>query len=51
MKDCYATSIRLDSEILEKVKLDAKKDGRSITKQIEYMIKMYYESKKLYENK
>ena len=42
-----ATSIRLEKELLDKIKADAKKEGRSITKQIEIMIKAYYEIKKL----
>jgi hypothetical protein len=37
------TSVRLESELLEKIKEDAKNEGRSISKQIEYMIKKYYE--------
>jgi hypothetical protein len=41
------TSIRIDDELLEKVKSDADKDKRSVTKQIEYIIQQYYELKKL----
>ena len=41
------TSIRLDDEIYNKVKEDADKDKRSLTKQIEYIIAQYYELKKL----
>lgn len=41
------TSIRLEDEIYDKVKADADKDKRSITKQIEYIIQQYYEMKKL----
>lgn len=44
MKD-YPTSIRLNAELYEKIKKDAEKEKRSITKQIEYMVEMYYEIK------
>jgi len=36
------TSIRLSKELMEKVKFDAVKSKRSITKQIEYIIEKYY---------
>lgn len=39
------TSIRLDNELLEKIKKDAKGQKRSITKQIEYIIERYYKMK------
>lgn len=48
MKD-YPTSIRLNAELYEKIKKDAEKEKRSITKQIEYMIEMYYEIKEKME--
>ena len=41
------TSIRLDDEVLEKVKEDALKEKRSVSKQIEYMIEQYYKMLKL----
>jgi hypothetical protein len=41
------TSIRLDDELYDKIKVEAEKDKRSITKQIEYIIQQYYELKKL----
>lgn len=41
------TSIRLNDEIYEKIKRDAEKEKRSITKQIEYIIMQYYEMKKI----
>lgn len=41
------TSIRLDEELYNKIQEDAKKEKRSISKQIEYMILQYYEMKKL----
>ena len=37
------TSIRLSDEIYNKIKEDAEKYKRSITKQIEYIIEKYYE--------
>lgn len=37
------TSIRLNDEIYKKIKEDAEKEKRSITKQIEYIIQQYYE--------
>ncbi len=45
MTKVFATSVRLDKELLERIKTDAEKEGRSITKQIEYMLKKYYEAK------
>lgn len=41
------TSIRLEEETYKKVKEDADREKRSITKQIEYIIQQYYEMKKL----
>lgn len=43
MKDVYPTSIRIEKELYEKVKEDAEKEKRSISKQIEYIIESYYE--------
>lgn len=43
MADIQPTSIRLKKELYEKVKTDAEKEKRSITKQIEYMLESYYE--------
>ena len=45
MTKVYATSVRLEKELLERIKTDAEREGRSVTKQIEYMIKKYYEAK------
>jgi hypothetical protein len=39
------TSVRLSKEVYEKVKKEAEKDKRSITKQIEYIITDYYNFK------
>lgn len=39
------TSIRLSKETLDKVKEEAKKENRSVTGQIEYIIKKYFEIK------
>lgn len=39
------TSIRLTEDLYEKIKKDAEKDKRSITKQIEYIIETYYKIK------
>lgn len=36
------TSIRLDTKLFEKIKADAEKEKRSITKQIEYILERYY---------
>lgn len=44
------TSIRLADEVYEKVKADAQKEKRSITKQIEYIICKYYEVKNNLQN-
>lgn len=41
------TSIRLEETIYEKVKTEAEKEKRSVSKQIEYIIQQYYELKKL----
>jgi len=45
------TSIRLDEEILGRIRHEAKQEGRSTTKQIEYMLKQYYDLKKILTNK
>lgn len=42
-KEIQPTSIKLEKTLLERIKNDAEKDGRSVTKQIEQMIKKYYE--------
>lgn len=39
------TSIRLPNNLYNKIKTDAEKEKRSITKQIEYIITKYYEIK------
>lgn len=44
-KEILPTSIKLERELLERIKADAEKEGRSVTKQIEQMIKKYYEIK------
>jgi hypothetical protein len=44
------TSVRLERELIEKVKEDAKREGRSTSKQIEYMLKQYYDLKRLLTN-
>lgn len=36
------TSIRLDEKLYEKIKQEAEKEKRSISKQIEYIIERYY---------
>lgn len=46
-KTKQATSIKIDEELLERVKADAERERRSITGQIEYMLIQYYEMKKL----
>lgn len=45
-KKVEPTSIRIKTELMEKIKEDAEKEKRSITKQIEYIIERYYEIKK-----
>ena len=47
MKKVQPTSVRLDSELYEKIKADAEKERRSISGQIEYMLQQYYEMRKL----
>ena len=47
MEKIFPTSIRLSEELYSKIVNDAHKDKRSITKQIEYMIEKYYETKTL----
>lgn len=47
MKKIQPTSLRLDSELYERIKADAEKERRSISGQIEYMLLQYYELKKL----
>lgn len=41
------TSIRLNAELLEKIKKTAKEEKRSVSAQIEYMLLQYYEMKNL----
>ena len=41
------TSIRLSQDIYDKVKAEADKEKRSLSKQIEYIIQQYYELKQL----
>ena len=41
-KGMEPTSIRLSDSLYEKVKNDADKEKRSITKQIEYILERYY---------
>lgn len=41
------TSIRIDEKLLEKITNDAKKEKRSVSKQIEYIVQQYYEMKKM----
>lgn len=43
----YQTSIKIKSELMEKVKADAEKEKRSINKQIEYIVEQYYEMKRM----
>ena len=44
-KNIVPTSIRLKKELMDKIKEDANKQKRSITKQIEYIIEKYYNLK------
>lgn len=44
------TSIRIEENLYEKVVNDAKKEKRSISKQIEYIIEKYYETKSMFTN-
>jgi len=37
------TSIRLDIELYEKIVTEAKKENRSVSGQIEYLLKKYFE--------
>lgn len=45
-KSTVPTSIRLSEEMDKKIREDAKKEKRSMTQQIEYMLEKYYEIKK-----
>ena len=47
MKNVQPTSIRLDSELYERIKADVEKERRSVSGQIEYMLLQYYEMRKL----
>lgn len=47
MKKVIPTSIRLNDELMEKIRKDAEKERRSITGQIEYMLLQYYELRKI----
>lgn len=42
-KEVQPTSIKIEKDLLERIKKDAQREGRSITKQIEQMLKKYYE--------
>ena len=44
-KNVVPTSIRLKKELMDKIKEDADRQKRSITKQIEYIIEKYYNLK------
>lgn len=44
-KNIAPTSIRISEELYKKIKDDADKEKRSITKQIEFMLEKYYEIK------
>lgn len=44
-KNIAPTSIRISEELYNKIKDDADKEKRSITKQIEFMLEKYYEIK------
>ena len=46
-KEIKPTSIRIDAKLFERIKTDAEKDKRSISKQIEYMLDKYYELQKM----
>lgn len=46
-KEKSPTSIKFERALLDQVKQDAEKENRSITGQIEYMVKQYYEMKKI----
>jgi len=46
-KAIQPTSIRLDKELYERIRVDAERERRSITGQIEYMLLQYYEMRKL----
>jgi len=44
MSDIIAYQLRIDSKIMEQVKKLAEEDGRSINKEIEYILKQYISS-------
>nr|DAN00836.1 MAG TPA: antitoxin [Caudoviricetes sp.] len=45
MSDITAYQLRIDSQIMEQIKKLADEDGRSINKEIEYILKKYISSK------
>ena len=45
MEKASPTSIRLSKELYERISNEAKKEKRSISAQIEYIIEKYYEIK------
>ena len=45
MSDITAYQLRRDSQIMEQIKKLADEDGRSINKEIEYILKKYISSK------
>ena len=42
-RDRYPTSINLDNDLMEKIRKDAQDSERSISAQITYIIKKYYQ--------
>ncbi len=43
------TSIRIEENLYQKVVEEAKREKRSISAQIEYIIEKYYETKEMYK--
>lgn len=43
--DSWQTAIRIPMNLYERIREDAEKETRTITGQIIYMLKMYYETK------
>lgn len=46
IKEREQISIKLNSDLVKKIKEDAEKEKRNVTKQIEYMLEKFYELKK-----
>lgn len=46
-RDIMPTSIKFERELYEKIKIDAEKNERSFSKQVQFMLKKYYDLKEM----